>query len=56
MHIGDPLFPDLSLSEMEATEKLHKEAYKVMQEMNGIFEGDPTYNEDQNISTYQKTM
>ena len=56
LHIGDPLFPDLSLSEMEATEKLHKEAYKVMQEMNGIFEGDPTYNEDQNISTYQKTM
>jgi hypothetical protein len=27
-----------------------------MQEMNGIHPGDPTYNEDQSIEHYQKTM
>jgi len=40
----------------DAIDKLHKEAYHVMQVMNGIKPGDPTYNTDQNIDTYQKTM
>ncbi len=56
LHIGEPLFPDTSLSPKEATELLHKQAYHVMQVMNGINPGDPTYNEDQNINTYIKTM
>lgn len=56
LHIGDPLFPDLSLSLSEAVDKLHKEAYHIMQVMNGINPGDPTYNIDQNIDNYQKTM
>ena len=56
LHIGDPLFPDKSLSDAEAIDKLHKEAYHIMQVMNGINPGDPTYNTDQTIENYQKTM
>ncbi|MGM9858289.1 MAG: lysophospholipid acyltransferase family protein [Bacilli bacterium] len=56
LHIGDPLLPDLSLPINDAIDKLHKEAYHIMQVMNGINPGDPTYNTDQNILHYQKTM
>ena len=56
VHIGDPLFPDKTLSAAEAMDKLHKDAYHIMQVMNGINPGDPTYNTDQNIENYKKTM
>ena len=56
LHIGDPIFPDKSLPQPQAVDKLHKEVYHVMQVMNGINPGDPTYNEDQNIDNYKKTM
>lgn len=56
LHVGDPLFPDKSVSTAEAIEKLHAEAYHVMQVMNGINVGDATYNTDQSIENYQKTM
>lgn len=56
LHIGEPLLPDTSLPTEEAIEKLHKEAYHTMQVMNGINPGDPTYNTDQNIDNYQKTI
>ena len=56
MHVGEPLFADKTLSPAEATRKLQAEAYRVMQEMNGIHPGDPTYNTDQNPMHYQKTM
>ena len=56
LHIGEPLFPDRSLPHIEAERQLHQTAYHVMQEMNGIHPGDPTYNTDQNPAHYQKTM
>lgn len=56
LHIGEPLLPDKSLPVNEAIDKLHKEAYHVMQVLNGINPGDPTYNTNQDIDTYQKTM
>lgn len=56
LHIGKPIFPDLNLSSGEAIDKLHKEAYHIMQVMNGINPGDATYNVDQNIDNYKKTM
>ena len=56
VHVGEPIFPDTSLVVWEAVEKLQREAYHIMQVMNGINPGDPTYNTDQNIDTYQKTM
>ena len=56
LHIGEPLFPDKTLSISEREKKLHAEAYHVMQVMNGINPGDPTYNTDQNLSHYEKTM
>lgn len=56
LHIGEPLFPAKELSPREAEEKLHATAYDVMQRMNGIYPGDPTYNTDQNAATYRKTM
>ena len=56
LHIGDPIFPDKTLSTAEAIDKLHKEAYHIMQVMNGIGPGDATYNVDQTIENYKKTM
>lgn len=56
LHVGEPLFPDKTLPPYKAAEVLRAEAYRVMQEMNGINPGDPTYNEDQNIDHYRKTM
>jgi len=56
LHVGDPLFPDTSLPTSEAIEKIHKEAYHIMQVMNGINPDAPTYNTNQDIETYKKTM
>ncbi len=56
LHIGEPLVADASLPKKQAVEELHARAYHVMQEMCGIHPGDPTYNTNQNIEEYQKTM
>ena len=56
LRIGEPILPDHSLSRGEAIGKMHKEAYRVMQELIGVKPGDPTYNEDQNIDNYKKTI
>lgn len=56
LHIGDPILPDTTLPVVEAIEKMHKDAYHIMQVMNGINPGDPTYNTNQNIDEYQKTI
>ena len=56
LHIGNPIFPDMNLDRNEAIDKMHKEAYHAMQVLAGINPGDPTYNEDQNIDNYKKTM
>lgn len=56
LHIGTPLFSDKNLPFNDAIDKLHKEAYHVMQVMNGINPGDLTYNVDQNVDNYKKTM
>lgn len=50
--IGKPIYPDETLSTKERIEKMHNDAYIVMQNMVGIKEGDPTFNTDQNISNY----
>lgn len=56
LHVGDPIFPDKSLPKQEAIKKLQKEAYHIIQVMSGINPGDPTYCEDPDLETYQKTM
>ena len=56
LHVGEPIFPDTSIERFEAVDKLHKEVYHVMQVMNGINPGDPTYNTNQDIDSYVKTM
>lgn len=56
VHIGEPMLPDTSLSKKEATDKMHKEAYHIMQTMMGIKETDPNYNTNQNIDEYVKTL
>lgn len=56
LHIAPPMYADTSLPPREAAKELRARAYRVMQEMNGIFPGDPTYNEDQTIENYVKTM
>lgn len=56
LHIGSPLFADKNLPFKEAIDKLHSEAYHIMQVMNGINPGDLTYNTNQKIDDYVKTM
>ena len=56
LNIGDPIYHDKQLSVPAATKKMQQEAYHIMQAMNGIHPGDPTYSTDLNIETYQKTM
>ena len=56
LHIAEPIYADKSLPPREAACELRKRAYDIMQNMNGIHPGDPTYNEDQNIDNYRKTM
>ena len=56
LHIAEPLYADKSLSPREAAADLRARAYHIMQVMNGINPGDPTYNTDQSIENYKKTM
>jgi 1-acyl-sn-glycerol-3-phosphate acyltransferase len=56
LHIAEPLYPDQTVPMRDAAEKLRADTYRIMQEMNGINPGDPTYNEDQSIDRYRKTM
>lgn len=56
LHIGEPLFADKELSAVSAAKKLQEQAYHIMQVMNGIHPGDPTYNTDLDPANYQKTM
>ena len=56
LNIGDPIFHDKTLPKLEAVKKLQQDAYHIMQGMNGIHPGDPTYNPDLTLETYQKTM
>ena len=56
LHVGEPILPDKTLSPVEATKKMHAEAYRIMQELGGIFPDSPTYNTDQIPSHYKKTM
>ncbi len=56
LHIGEPLYRDESLSVPDAIDELHARAYHTMQVMNGINPGDATYNVNQNIDEYEKTM
>ena len=56
LHVAEPIYADKSLPPRDAVYELRARAYRIMQEMNGINPGDPTYNEDQNIDNYKKTM
>lgn len=56
LNIGDPICHDKSLPKLEAVKKMQRDAYHIMQAMNGIHPGAPTYNTDLNPETYQKTM
>lgn len=56
LHIGEPILPNLELDFHSAVLEMQKEAYHVMQGLAGIHPGDPTYNVDQNIANYHKTM
>ena len=56
LHIGEPIYPDETLPRAEASRKLQKEAYHIMQVMNGINPGDATYREDPCPAHYEKTM
>ena len=56
LHIGEPLLPDKALPRRTAELQMQELAYRVMQQMNGIREGDPNFNTDQDPRHYQKTM
>ena len=54
--MGEPLRHHRDLSRSEAVEELRARTYHIMQGMAGIHPGDPTYNVNQDIAAYQKTM
>ena len=54
--VGEPILADKTVDKRTATDIMHKAAYRIMQGMAGIFPGDATYNEDQNVDNYVKTM
>ena len=56
LHISEPLYASKAMNYRAAVEDLRDRTYRIMQGMNGIHPGDPTYNTDQNIDTYRKTM
>lgn len=56
LHIGEPIMPDKSLAMNDAIDKIHQEVYHQMQVLIGVNPGDPTYNTNQDIDSYQKTM
>lgn len=56
LHVCEPIYADGTLPLRDSANELRSRAYRIMQEMNGIHPGDPTYNEDQNIDNYKKTM
>jgi 1-acyl-sn-glycerol-3-phosphate acyltransferase len=56
LNIGDPMLPDKDLPRGEAIKKLHRDAFHIMQCMNGIHPGDPTYRTEQDLESYEKTM
>lgn len=56
LNIGDPIFHDRNLLQPAAARRMQEEAYHMMQGMNGIHPGDPTYNANQDVTSYQKTM
>ena len=56
VHIGEPLLPCKDKPKNEEVERLHKDAYHIMQVMNGITPDMPNYNVDQNPDNYVKTM
>ncbi len=57
LHIGEPLLPDQSLPYPEAVRRLHRETYYIMQEMNGVHPGDPSYHTLEEAEThYRKSM
>lgn len=56
LNIGAPIYPDKSLSPVEAARKMQKQAYHVVQELCGITPGHPSYRVDQDPANYQKTM
>lgn len=56
LHIGEPLYPNKALPRKEAEAELQAKTYHIMQVMNGVNPGDATYNTDQSIANYRKTM
>lgn len=56
LHIGTPLYPDKSLSPLEAARKMQQEAYHAVQGLCGIGPDHPAYRVDQDPANYQKTM
>ncbi len=56
MHIGEPIVADKSLPDYMAVDKMHAEAYHIMQVMCGITPDMENYRTEQDINNYQKTM
>ena len=56
LHIGEPLWPNLTQTPAAAAEEMRARAYHVMQVMNGITPDAPTYNTNQDVLHYHKSM
>ena len=56
LHVGAPLIPNQNEPAYKEVDRLHKEAYDVLQRMAGITPDMENYRTEQNIENYQKTM
>ena len=56
LNIGEPIFHDKTLPRLEAVKDMQQRAYHIMQQMNDIHPGDPTYSTNLDLESYQKTM
>lgn len=56
LHVGEPLIPNKDEPAYKEIDRLHKEAYDIMQRMVGITPDMENYRTDQSIENYQKTM
>lgn len=54
--IGEPILANKELMKNDRITDLQVRSYHIVQELCGIYPGDPTYNTDLNIENYKKTM
>ena len=56
LHVGEPIIPTQNEIAYKESDRMHKEAYDVLQRMAGITPDMENYRTEQDSESYQKTM